>query len=546
MTAARAGWAAAGLVALATVLALAQAPAVLTDSAWGLLAALQHEAGRTPDSFTLVEAAADDLDRDRLRRVSMWAPAYQGVPVAFRRLGLTWPDAVRATTLAAWAIGAVAWVLWFRAALADRRLWPWLVAAFLAFRPSHQATHAYPGGENLEMAALPVAALCALWALGRHGVGGLAAAGLAGAAAGALFGVRYGALLVGLGLGAAWAWEAWRRRLAWSAVLAFGGGLGLMLAAWRLAGIPGGPTALGPADGPAPGWAMAWPFLIWPLALSDLDAPLRFWLFRPGQPLPFHEAGLQWIGLAALSGLGGLWWLTRPARLAGGDAEAGGPARGRAARLAAGALLVTAAGLAVLYARGANVSFEGRHMRLPALLLLPFVVECLVAGARSRRPLARAAGLTGLALLVVLPAVYGLGALWDKTWRRAPALAHLVGPLGLRLDLLAPVTDARAFYRELETLAPGDGVLYVVHPSLAFDLARRRTLVVFADTMRPEFLASLRYRGAPAGGVALVLPAGFEASGKRAAIQASFVDLRAWTSTTPASAPAWRVWRGTP
>lgn len=538
----RSGTVAVALAALGTIAAiLLQAPAVRTDAAYGLLAAMQHEAGRSPDIFTLREADGHDLTRDTARRVSQWAPSYQVVPYAFHRLGLGWGGAVRLTVLLAWACGAIGWALYFRAVLGPGARLGWLLALFLLARPSHDQAYAYTGGEGLEWGAFPAVLLVNLRAMTqRDGAKGLALAALAGALAGTLFVIRHGAAVAAAGLGATWAMGAVAGRLRWRPALAWGVGAGVVSAAIVAAGFPGGRTVVDIVY-ESPPWAWVWPLVAWPLALADLDSLLR-WLRGWLGPLPVAEDGLLLASALVALVLLALAW-----QAAGRGAGTRSPelVRSAAAWTAVITLGTTVGLLAVLYGRGSAISFEGRHLRLGILPILPFLFERIEAASRAHRPARRWLAIAAFLLFFTVPAAFGAGSLVDKAVIRRARTVALVGPQGLRLDFLGPGVNARALYAELRARAPDPAsVIVVPHPEEAFAVADRRLLVLRADRLPLAFLRTLAYHGRPPGGVVLVLPRALDQDGRRRAAQAAFRDVDRWEELGFDGTPAWVLWWG--
>jgi hypothetical protein len=539
---ARLGWALVAIVVAGTVAAIMfQAPAVRTDAAYGLLAAMQHKAGRSPSILTLREADPGDLRRDLARRVSQWAPAYQAVPYAFHELGLSWANAVRATVLLAWAAGVSGWGLYFLAVLGPGPRLPWLLAVFLLLRPSHDAAYAYRGGEALEWGTFPGVILVNLWAMTRQAASSqLPLAALGGALAAGLFLVRHGAAIPGAGIGTAWALGALAGRLPRSSAGAWGLGAAIVAGGILGAGFPGGRTVLEKLHDP-PSWAFAWPVVTWPLALTDLDGLLHWLFLRPGRAVFRDESPLLAFGLAALA------LLALACRTAGTATRErpGDSLRSAAAQTASIVLGVTIVLLAALHARGTAISFEGRHVRIAVLLLLPFVFERVVAASGAGQPARRGLGLVACLLFLLVPAVYGIGSLVDKAALRHARSHAATGPQGIRLDFLGQGVNARALYSELRAKVVGaETLLLVTHPEAAFALADRRLLVLQVEGLPLEFLRTLAYHGRPAGGIVLVLPRALDRDGRRQALQAAFVDVHQWFDVPLETTPVWTLWFG--
>src|SRR5262249_46477017 len=96
---------------------------------------------------------------------------------------------------------------------------------------------------------------------------------------------------------------------------------------------------------------------------------------------------------------------------------------------------------------------------------------------------------------------------------------------------------------EIEAIAGGRGaVFYFTRPDHAFRLADERLIVFQADSAPVEELRSHTFRGAPPGGVALLLPRHFENNGKRSIIQQSFRDVAEWHCVELRHASNWLLW----
>jgi hypothetical protein len=323
-------------------------------------------------------------------------------------------------------------------------------------------------------------------------------------------------------------------------VLTWGLGAGTVAGGILAAGFPGGRTVIQRLYDP-PAWAFAWPVVTWPLALTDLDGLLRWLFLRPGRPLLRDESPLLALGVVTLAVLA-LAWRT------GGPAARERPERSlrNAAACAAPIILgVSIVLLAALYARGSAISFEGRHVRLATLPLLPFVFERVVAGSGARLPARRWLGIATFLLFFVVPTVYGAGSLVDKAVFRRAQTDALIGPQGIRLDFLGPDVNARALYAELRVQARDpETLLLLTHPEEAFAVADRRLLVLQVEGLPLEFLRTLAYHGRPPGGVVLVLPRALDPDGRRQALQAAFVDVHHWEEIPLETTSMWTLWRG--
>ena len=272
-------------------------PGMYSDPGWGILAAEQHLAGRSPNLLTFTHADADDLARDKPGRITYWAPLYQAAPYVFRSAGMSWGQAIRGTVLIAWLVGILAWGRYFGTVLKWQPELAWLLVAFLFFHYTHNDLYMYDGGESLLWAVFPVVLWLNEGAMrSRSRVSGGYAA-VAGSAASALFLVKYSGALSSVGLGVAWIAAAAQRRVPWRRAVAWLTGAMMALGAMMLAGFPGGATPATEVRTGANPLIVLSPFLNWPLAMTDLDGLLR-WLFMHPDRALIGEYGLLWLGLS--------------------------------------------------------------------------------------------------------------------------------------------------------------------------------------------------------------------------------------------------------
>ncbi len=193
-------WYGAGLIVIAvTVSMLVMTPAIEGDHTWGILASEQALLGRSSNVRQIVVADPHDLGRDRIQAVTWSAPGHQEVIYALRRVGLSLGASLKAAVVIAWSVGIVAWAAYFVMALDDKRLAPWLVAAFACFRMSHYHAFVYVGGDMLLWAAFPLAVVANLQALRGRGVTvTLLLAAVAGALSGSLIVFKYSAVFLSM------------------------------------------------------------------------------------------------------------------------------------------------------------------------------------------------------------------------------------------------------------------------------------------------------------------------------------------------------------
>ncbi|MEE2685212.1 MAG: hypothetical protein VYB09_02785, partial [Planctomycetota bacterium] len=82
-----------GLLSVAA--AIVQRPNLDTDAGTCILAAEQHQLGRSDRFHQLVDVDPDDLSQDRIRRITWWPPSYSIPAVLGKRAGLDWGRSVQ-------------------------------------------------------------------------------------------------------------------------------------------------------------------------------------------------------------------------------------------------------------------------------------------------------------------------------------------------------------------------------------------------------------------------------------------------------------------
>jgi hypothetical protein len=509
-------------------------PGMYSDPGWGVLAAEQVRIGRSDGLRTLVTADSANLRNDVAGRISWWPPSYQGVPAAWRWLGLPWGAALTASVLLACLAALVGWGAWF-ARFVSRAQLPWLLSCFAACRYMHAPFHVYDG-EILALGVFPWVLWWNARTLSAPRPPSYAVAAL-GAGTAATFSVKYSLLLPSLALCAVWPGFAARRRIPWSCASAYVVGFAASLVVQHIVGIPGGPTPGSTRVGLAPERLLG-PVAWLSLAGTDLDSLLEFTLGHPSRRVLTH--GLKTaIGLALLLPLVAVAWRNARDEPSRGHGEV-------AAEVACvrALLFVVPSVLGLSLAWGAPIDDAARHVRVPALAALPWVWVLLVRGLWASRGRAFGSGAL-LAVFFLLPAAYGAATLTDKAFRRAPTETRLAPTHGVRLDLLGAGADAERFYAELRRAFPErETVFYWTSPDLALALADRRLIVDHADFVRAPDLARRSYRKCPRPGVVAVLPAHFADEEKGSIVRRSFSEVRGWRQVPNVWAPAQRVWFG--
>jgi hypothetical protein len=485
-----------------------------SDPAYQVKAVQQMLGGESPDVHTLAEPDADDLSRDRGERLSWWAPGTQLAAEPLMKAGL--PVATVARVLAALALvaGAVGWIWWFGlfevpapALVALAVLFPWI-------RYASNALFQYTS-EILVFATVPWVLLAALAA---DRSGRRLRWFLAGILAGGLYVVKYSASFVSAGI---LLWVAVRalrerRRGIWGLVAAVGGTAipVLLLTAINRAG--GTANLLTASVVVRFDWRNLVHVLALPaLALSDLDAVLRFLLMHPSRRV---MENLLWLSLFGLPGGVLLVWLV-----------ARRPALAEPAALAQAVLAATMASILAVWTISNGVSIEARHVTAGAFTVLPFALgEGLRLWGTSGRS-ARLALSVACAGYVLLPLLYGPVSVAAKAWRYPsgfrPASSGLYNPLLSEGDLLAVVDRLE---RDFD---PSSDVWYLTEPMTSLDL-KGRAIIRDADFLKLEELRRDRFRTTRAVRVHVLLPPRFESSGKGEVIRTSFPQAAAWRHDT--------------
>jgi hypothetical protein len=534
-------WLAPGAVPAAVFLAiLSMTVAAVGDAAWGLLAAEQKVLGLSDSLTHLTVADPSDLGAVRHQLISWWAPGAQAVVYGLLSRGLSLGHAVKATTLAAWAIGMFGWGVYFAAALRERWLLPWLIGCMALFRMSHYSGFIFMGGETFFWAAVPLLMLANIWAIAARDRFRHAKAFIAGAVTMASVILKYSAGPLAVSVGAAWMWSWARGRVTAPRAAAWGAGaLVGLLCAWG-AGL--GDTVMGPTPAselcstPRAAvvmWAIGGPLM----ALSDAEAALSTGARLAGWPTPGREA----IGYLALvlTVIFAAWavrcWPTIRTTLAGD----GSPLREAALFLGVSAAVVVSLSLAFMLLRGACISFEGRLQQYGAYMLLPVFAEALWASFRQAGRAGKGLSVVLVALTLIFPTAYGLTALLDKAAVRVPQTRTAVGSSGLRFDWAVGGAGAETVEQEL-LASPGvrSALFATTDPNVALMFPRQRAILLDA-TASPQ---AQYHRGGWTGAVVLFIPP--DGRQRVDAIKVSFVDVADWMRIELRSLPQAEIWLG--
>jgi hypothetical protein len=507
------------------------------DPSYGLLAAEQHLTGVSPDIFTLAKAKPDDITKVSMERVPDWAPGYQAIPYALRFNVLDWDFAVRLTLGLVLIVGAVGWLAYFTEVLDCSRLGLWLssLVALTRFRWTMALT--YDGGDQLIWAASPWLLVIFAAALERAEdypkARPAALSALAGAAGASLFALKYSGVFIVVGAAITFCIICLRHRN-WQMVLLMGACFLIVIGAIKWAGFPQHTRVIAAMHGQMDILRALASLGLPAMGVTDLDrlisAVCQKTLLDGELTAPLIGVALTVstvIGFAAMR-----------------ESNFSPFAKGNQllVYLALGAFVANLAIVFVLVLGGANMDLHGRFGRVAALLVLPLLVVAWRAMLRERNSILKVFAAGSVFIFLILPTL-------TATARQLPNIVDRLAFAASQTDLdgiinphVSSGTDVKAFYAEIESIAPGS-ILYTIYAQMAFPLAERALIIVEAEEgQTPESLSRFRYRGHPLRGVALLLPITFEYNGKLAAIERSFVDIPRFVRHELRNDPKWAIW----
>jgi hypothetical protein len=511
-------------LAILTVVAPGAPQGTDTDSGWQFKAVQQHLQGSSPTFNTLVSPNPHDLSIDRTEWISWWAPGSALLVWPLMALHLALGTAVRVVAILCLLGGSVGWSFWIDAFLIPR--WAKLLLSVSipwSYYAHHNSLFFY-GAEALLFAAVPWTLLLTV-RLSRGPASGptphlLAAA--TGLSLGLLYVLKYSGILVAIGALTYLALQAARQRrprtppsprtlqlagvCAFSCLLPI---LALNLLNFALASHMNLVTASRSLN-------VQWSTLLFgianpALAAASAEAPLRHLLLHPTVGL-VPGAAETWLAVVGLPG-GALLLLVLLRR----------PPSSPHAQLASCLLVMSVAGVMVLWTITDSITYESRHVAGASIAVLPYVLQEAWALRFSSRTLRAFLVLCGCAY-VILPLLYGVSAVIGKTAR---GLRHHTGPSRVYNPLLARQDVAHARSLLVAGFDPTSDLWYVTHPVPALDLPGRALIRPDALLTKPHpetFTTSRPVR------VRLILPVSMETNGKAAVIRRSFPTAVGWTS----------------
>jgi hypothetical protein len=517
------------------------------DPSYGILAAMQYEAGLAPDIRTIVTASAQDLTSLDDNQVTMWAPAYQAIPFALRSLGMTWGNAFRVLIASCLIVGSLGWLSYFRLFVKEKGALAILMLMMLCSAFTVDAATLYQGGDLLLWTTTPfLIVLNVLVIRSDKFVTGLALSFVGGFSATAIFAIKFSGIFLGIGLFVAWILEACRsfqnRRKFWVWCVGAASGIVFLFAL----NVIGGYTPVSRAgrkfdliDGLA---ALG----LWPTAMTDFETVLRSIWDKFGissSTFGWSVSGAGWlliIGIVLLA-------ISQRAYLSSFLRRSEGSTR-NVFPISMRAVLCVIAVDTSLYAStillGSNVDVGARLARESGLLALPLVFILTTRSLSKSRGATFLLAAAMMAVLFIVPPLYGTVRFVKHIHEIYPVREKLTDSEDLLNQCFSFLDDARSFSSELRTHIPSKNtVLYTTYPNILFSFPSQRCLLIEAVEMfSAEQLRTTSYPRSPAEGVALFLPIYFEENGKLSAIQSSFRDIDSWEYVPMKSVPDWGLW----
>lgn len=482
-------WAAGLLVAVYALVAFAVAPAMYTDSAWGMLVSDSMKRGGPFNH--LVEPAAEDLARESSRFIALWSPGQYLLPAVFEWMGLSLGSALVVVASLFTGLGLAGWHALYRrwgfsplgSALA--------IALIAGSRALALPFGIYNGGEVLLFGTIPwFLLLLGKW----RALSPLQAVGIFAALGVVAFMKLSGLVMAFAALAALVVCDLWPpsparlRRPLMAALIA-----GAFAAVFHVLWLSRGVTA---ADGDGVAWADLLPRFVegWAAAflgmLSLGDLAMR--LFQhPARPvLESLDMLYLAVGIPALALM-----VHAGRRLAGSHPDY--------VRFAGATALFYVLLMTAIYVRGGSINMEDRFFRPLSFMLLIGMVEAVMAS----RPVLR----LPLAALAAASVIYGVG---SYVVHAAHNLASPLGARGFRHHTLTH--DGLALLKK-ELAGPldqADTVVWVTSPEIALEILHAR--VIPADDTPGEF-TDRSYMGR-VGRAFVVVPAAFVADGRATAL----------------------------
>lgn len=538
----QAGWLSVILVLSVSLYAcFAQPPAVATDVGTYLLANATNPS-RNPTILSSVDP--QDLSLNRHQRLTWWPESYGAIPEFVEQsattlgFNLNTGQTVQWTTLIGWLVGVSLW-FWFFKLICPPRTLPWIFLCLLTARYSHANFYLYDGGEFLYWATFPAVLLLNYKAVttDQSKIYSAYLAAGAGAVTPMLVLLKYSAGLSSVGFGVAWLWLLYKNRISKRLFVNWTVNAGtIAFFIFWLGLIPeGNPTQVDSAVQWTP---LLWISGAWLFAMTDLGTLLNKFTVDVLPDMGSHHDGSEgWLFLPLVLLL---WWVLKQHLSAEPDRNPTHIKTINGRPLLVGHLIGFSFILLVLLIGGSAIHMDTRFLRPAAIAVLPLTLLTLWNARSSSRRLVRIAASALLAILTLIPSIYGIAALGHKSFIRAQYAEALTDPVGLRHDLLSLEGDGVRFFQELENMTTADDVIYILEPSMGIPLNNRRLLVEEHAHLRSiDDLAARTYQGMPNGKLYLPLPKQLVTDGRAEVIKNSFRDISHWHQTAITSQPDW-------
>ncbi|MBA63507.1 MAG: hypothetical protein CMJ76_14210 [Planctomycetaceae bacterium] len=536
------GWLAVVLIIFISIYAaFVQRPAVATDVGTYLLANATNDA-RNPTILTSVDPR--NLSQNRNSPITWWPESYGAIPEIVEQLAaiignhLDIGQVIQWTTFIGWILGITLWFLFFRLVCPATAL-PWIFLCFLTARYSHVNFYLYDGGEFFYWALFPAVLLlnCKAVLTDQSKLSSTYLAAGAGTVTPLLVLIKYSAGLSSVGFGAGWLWLIYSGYVSKRSFLSWCVNAGMIAGfIFWLGLIPeGNPTQI---DSPIQWTPLLWIPGAWLFAMTDLGTLFNKFTLDILPAMGSHEDGSEgwlFIPFALL-----LWWVLKNHFSQRAKDKSAELKIKRTKPLLIGHLLGFSLMLLVFLVRGSAIHMDTRFLRPAAIALLPLILMALWSAGKSSRLQIRISAQLLLVSFALIPSLYGIASLGDKTFIRSRYADALTDSNGLRHDLLSKTGDGAAFFEMLEKMTTAKDVIYIIEPTMGIPLKKRRLFIEEHAHLRSRTsLASRNYRGTPAGNLFIPLPKQMVNQGKADAIKRSFQDISNWKVSVMQSQPDW-------
>jgi hypothetical protein len=393
----------------------------------------------------------------------------------------------------------------------------------------------FDGGEYFYWCVFPAVLLVNLAAIKNRSsnISTIVLAMLAGFCAPCLVFCKYSAGLSAVAFGIAWVWMVYQKQIRASQLFYWGVGAGIATAiVFSLQWLPSGnPTQI---DSPMQWTPILWGLGAWLFAMTDLGTLVNTFTVDILPAMGNHHDGSEgWLFLPFI------FLVLLILRRENGKTNTVINPLGR--QLAVIHLIGFTLVLVAMLVRGSAIHMDTRFLRPAAIAMMPWIIPALASRIRNGvTPSIRLSAAALTVVLVIVPCLYGVLSLMDKTLRMETS-----GPQGLRHSLLESADDVPGFFDELLTLSTDQDVIYITDPALGIPLVSRRLFTEEHAHLRSQTELSRReFHGRPRGRLLIPLPRELQADGCGETIRDSFKDISHWTKHKLSSQPSWVLYIG--